>query len=95
MGVKMAKNKVIIIGGGASGLVASIIAARQGAKVTILEHKNRVGKKILATGNGRCNLSNEIMTSSRFHSDTKNIFDSIYKQFNLEDTRDFFSDQLE
>lgn len=51
-------EKVVIIGGGAAGLVAAIIAARQGAKVTILERTNRVGKKILATGNGRCNLTN-------------------------------------
>lgn len=51
-------EKVVIIGGGAAGLVAAITAAREGAKVTILERTNRVGKKILATGNGRCNLTN-------------------------------------
>ena len=51
-------EKVIIVGGGASGLLAAIVAAREGAQVTILERTNRVGKKILATGNGRCNLTN-------------------------------------
>lgn len=51
-------DKILVIGGGASGLVAAIVAARQGAKVTILERTNRVGKKLLATGNGRCNLTN-------------------------------------
>jgi predicted Rossmann fold flavoprotein len=49
---------VLIIGGGAAGLAAAVCAARQGAHVTILEKMDRVGKKILATGNGRCNLLN-------------------------------------
>ena len=49
-----------MIGGGASGLMAAIAAAEQGAKVTLLEKNRQVGKKILVTGNGRCNLTNEI-----------------------------------
>lgn len=49
---------VIIIGGGAAGLAAAIAAAVSGDQVTLLEHMDRVGKKILATGNGRCNLMN-------------------------------------
>ena len=49
----MRKRHVIIVGGGASGLVAAISAAREGAKVTLVEQKDRVGKKILSTGNGR------------------------------------------
>ena len=47
---------VIIIGGGAAGLAAAITAAECGDQVTLLERMDRVGKKILATGNGRCNL---------------------------------------
>ena len=50
------KYDVIIVGAGASGMMAAITAARNGAKVVILEHKDRIGKKILSTGNGRCNL---------------------------------------
>ena len=46
---------VLVIGGGASGLMAAIFAARAGAKVTLLEQNKQVGKKILVTGNGRCN----------------------------------------
>lgn len=49
---------VLIIGGGAAGLTAAIAAASCGDQVTILERMDRVGKKILATGNGRCNLMN-------------------------------------
>lgn len=51
-------NKIAIIGGGASGLMAALFAARSGADVTIYEHNNGVGKKILASGNGRCNIIN-------------------------------------
>ena len=47
-------QEIVIIGGGASGLVSAIIAARKGKKVTILERNNICGKKILVTGNGRC-----------------------------------------
>lgn len=52
--------EVIIIGGGAAGMAAAIECARRGAKVTVLEKMDRVGKKLLATGNGRCNLMNTL-----------------------------------
>ena len=50
--------KIVVIGGGAAGMAAAIEAARHGAKVELLERMDRVGKKLLATGNGRCNLMN-------------------------------------
>ena len=50
--------EIVVIGGGAAGMAAAIEAARHGAKVTLLERMDRVGKKLLATGNGRCNLMN-------------------------------------
>lgn len=52
------KTHVIIIGGGAAGMLAAIAAGRQGASVTLLERNPRVGKKLLTTGNGRCNFTN-------------------------------------
>ena len=51
-------RRIVVVGGGAGGLAAAVAAAEQGAQVTILEKANRVGKKLLKTGNGRCNLSN-------------------------------------
>ncbi len=51
-------NKVAIIGGGAAGLMAALTAAKAGADVTVYEHNKSVGKKILASGNGRCNIVN-------------------------------------
>ena len=52
-------NTVGIVGGGAAGMMAAITAARRGGKVTLLEGNDRLGKKILSTGNGKCNLGNE------------------------------------
>ena len=54
---------VIIIGAGASGLMAAAVAASKGARVALLEHKDDIGKKILATGNGRRSLWRYARTS--------------------------------
>ena len=66
---------IAIIGGGASGLAAAVEAktALPKAKVVILEKLDRVGKKILATGNGRCNLSNINLTANHYHGSVKNV----------------------
>jgi predicted Rossmann fold flavoprotein len=87
-------KKVIVAGGGASGLVAAIFAARNGAEVTILEHKERVGKKILLTGNGKCNLTNISDFHGKYHSNDVASLDKIYRaleRFNANDTRRFFA----
>ena len=81
----MKSRHVIIVGGGASGLVAAIAAARDGADVTIIEQKDRVGKKILSTGNGRCNLTNEYMNTECFRGDDTTIVPQVLKQFGYED----------
>ncbi|MDD6323271.1 MAG: aminoacetone oxidase family FAD-binding enzyme [Bacilli bacterium] len=64
---------VVIIGGGASGLAAAISAARLGATVTILEKNNKCGKKLLITGNGRCNFWNEDQDIVHYHSYNKDL----------------------
>ena len=61
------KRQIAVIGGGASGLAAAISAAKAGAQVTILERLPRVGKKILLTGNGRCNLGNLDLSQGHYH----------------------------
>lgn len=67
-----------IVGGGASGLIAAIVAARAGAKVLIIEKQNRIGKKILVTGNGRCNITNTYVEKKHFHTSAKiDLFDPI------------------
>ena len=83
-------KKIVVIGGGASGLVAGIIAGRNGADVLILEHKEKVGKKILATGNGRCNFTNEYMTESCFRSENKERVGTVLNKFGTQETLCFF-----
>ena len=86
----MKQRNVIIIGGGASGIVAAISAAREGANVIIIEHKDRIGKKILSTGNGRCNLTNEVMDVSYFRGDDTSIVTEVLNAFGYSETRQFF-----
>lgn len=86
----MKKRDVIIVGGGASGLVAAISVAREGANVTIVEQKDRLGKKILSTGNGRCNLTNEYMEPSCFRGDDTSIVTKVLDMFGYQETRNFF-----
>lgn len=81
---------IAIIGGGASGLVAAITAARLGAKVTIFERQNRIGKKILVTGNGRCNITNIDMGAERFHTASKKDCYQPVVSKNVETTLAFF-----
>lgn len=88
----MKKRYVIIVGGGASGLVAAISAAREGAQVTIVEQKERLGKKILSTGNGRCNLTNEYMDVSCFRGDDTTIVPEILDEFGYQETLSFFEE---
>lgn len=64
----MKKNNIIIIGGGASGMLAACVAAQNGANVTILERNNRIGKKILVTGNGRCNYTNSLANVTDYNN---------------------------
>ncbi len=86
----MKQRKIGIIGGGASGMAAAITAARQGALVTILEGNDRIGKKLLATGNGRCNLGNlELSADCYYGEDVVFVMDRL-TQFNTQDTISFF-----
>lgn len=81
-----------IIGGGVSGLCLGVLLAREGVEVTIYERKNRVGKKLLATGNGRANVSNVDLDRRHFHSRGTIPFDPS-KTFSPE-VRDLFFESL-
>lgn len=86
----MKKKQVIIIGAGASGMTAAIFAARQGARVILIEHKDRVGKKILSTGNGKCNLSNRKMDADCYRSGAAAFPMQVIERFPVDRTLDFF-----
>ena len=88
----MLKRRIVIVGGGASGLIAAIAAAREGAFVTLIEQKDRVGKKILSTGNGRCNITNEFMDISCFRGEDISVVTEVLNQFGYEDTIRFFEE---
>jgi len=60
---------VIVIGGGASGMMAALTAAENGRSVVLLERQSRVGRKLLATGNGRCNLTNYHVSPDHYHGE--------------------------
>ncbi len=64
----MKTNEWIIIGAGAAGLCAAIVLGRQGTKVALLEKGTKVGRKILVSGNGKCNITNRNISTDRFHS---------------------------
>lgn len=86
------EQSVIVIGGGASGMTAAIYAARAGAAVTILEHTDRIGKKILSTGNGRCNMTNLHQSVHCYRSSQPDFPMAVLKQFSTEQTLDFFKE---
>ena len=63
----------MIIGGGASGLIAAVALARRGRRVVLLEQQDRVGRKLLSTGNGRCNLTNLKAGTENYHGDRQAV----------------------
>ena len=79
-----------IIGAGASGMMAAITAKTHGANVFLIEHKDRVGKKILSTGNGRCNFTNIVQTKGCYRSDDPSFPSHALSQFTVSDTISFF-----
>lgn len=76
-------KNIAIIGGGASGLMAALFAARAGANVTIYEHNSSVGKKILASGNGRCNIINTSATHEDYAGNDPQFATYALKQLNF------------
>ena len=83
---------VVIIGGGAAGLMAAISAARAGAKVVILEHKEKTGKKILSTGNGKCNYTNGKQDIACYRSEHPDFVIPVFEQFGFPETVAFFEE---
>lgn len=82
--------EVAVVGGGAAGLVAAISAARRGASVFICDRMPRLGKKILATGSGRCNLSNENLSPAAFTTTNRTLVSSVFARFGDDAIRGFF-----
>ena len=82
---------VLIAGGGPSGLMAGIIAARSGKKVLIIDQKEILGKKILVTGNGRCNLTNALQAPIFYRSLEGGNPGKVLEKFSYQDLLAFFT----
>ena len=86
------KTKIAIIGAGASGMFASILLSSNDFEVTIFEKNNKVGKKLLATGNGRCNITNQDIKLSNFYSNSNiSLIKDTIENFNYSYCKEFFS----
>ena len=86
----MKTKPVIIIGGGASGLMAAILIAREGIAVTLLEQNSKVGKKILVSGNGKCNIGNQHIVPLRYHSQNPRFIEEVLTGYGAEEIREVF-----
>ena len=86
-------KSIIVIGGGASGLMAAIVAAREGARVTILESMDKPAKKLLMTGNGRCNLTSlDFSREDCYRGGDTTFVRQVLKQFDYQQTMQFFEE---
>jgi len=86
----MAHYDVIVIGGGAAGIMSAIIATRQGLSVLVCEKMPKIGKKLLITGAGRCNLLNEILDVSFYNPGSQRFAGSVLGQFGKDAILGFF-----
>lgn len=81
-----------VIGAGASGLMTAICAARRGRDVILLEHMDQPGKKILATGNGKCNYTNADQTLDAYYCEDRSFIRTVLEQFSCTDAIRFFEE---
>jgi len=95
----MNRFDIVVIGGGAAGIVAAISARRKGKSVLICERMPRLGKKILISGSGRCNLLNEDLSASHYNSEAGDgrdrplqLVKSVFSRFGRNDIERFFND---
>ncbi|MCI8514802.1 MAG: aminoacetone oxidase family FAD-binding enzyme [Lachnospiraceae bacterium] len=85
-------RSITVIGAGPAGMTAAIRAAGAGGRVLLLEHNDRVGKKLLSTGNGKCNITNEHMAPSCFHSSCPEFVEAALSLFGKDDALAFMNE---
>lgn len=83
-------HDLLIIGGGASGILAAIAAKDMGADAAIVEGNDRIGRKIVTTGNGRCNITNKNIDIRRYHGENPDFSSKSLLSFGYKDTVSFF-----
>ncbi|HIP61851.1 MAG TPA: NAD(P)/FAD-dependent oxidoreductase [Sulfurovum sp.] len=82
---------MIIIGAGASGLCAAITCARAGQSVVLLEQNNKIGKKILVSGNGKCNIGNKYISKNHFHGQNPEFIEEVLEGYDFAVVEKFFT----
>jgi len=85
-------KRIAVIGAGASGLIAAYYAANENTSVTLFEKENKIGKKLSATGNGRCNISNSKLDTSYYCHNAEPFLKIVFDKFGYNETRKFFFD---
>ena len=88
----MNKHDIAIIGAGPAGMMAAIRASENGKRVILIDRNPAIGRKLLATGNGRCNLTNAYTALDRYHCGDPNLIATVLNQFDHQATLDFFQD---
>ena len=86
------KKKIAIIGAGAAGMLCAVTAASENNEITIFEKNSKAGRKILATGNGRCNITNRHVGVEHFHGHHPSFVTHAIRQFNSREAISFFQD---
>lgn len=81
---------VLVVGGGPAGMMAALAAAGRGASVTLLDRMDKPGKKILVTGNGRCNITNARHSPTRYHGAPAAFTETVLRSFVVDQTLNFF-----
>lgn len=81
---------VLVVGGGPAGMLAALAAAGRGASVTLLDRMDKPGKKILVTGNGRCNITNARHSPTRYHGAPAAFTETVLRSFPVDQTLNFF-----
>jgi predicted Rossmann fold flavoprotein len=88
----MEKYSMAVIGGGAAGICAAINQARSGRSIILCEKMPQLGKKILASGNGKCNLLNDNLNESYYNLQARPLVKSIFRHFGKSEIINFFRD---
>lgn len=81
--------RIAVIGAGASGLMAALVCAESGAKVTVFERNSSIGRKMSITGNGKCNITNEDLDLSHYKDCDESFIESVFNEFDNRDLLDF------
>jgi len=84
-------HDILVIGGGAAGIAAAITCRDMGKDTAIIEGMDRIGRKLLTTGNGRCNLTNTSIDPSRYHGENPSFPQNILGRFGYNETLSFFN----